>query len=447
MARRVLAVWAVVASLSATAGGIARAENPPLDDGAPAVTTIDEEAAPEIAHDASPSLATLYAFAGGDAGRHPESGLVADKEGNFYGTASGGGRCDGCGLVYMLSPSQDGAGWTYRVLHHFAGGEADGSAPVGTLTVRGNALYGTTAAGGSACDCGTVFRLKPLDRARTRWDYSLLHRFQDRNRGARPLAGLIFGEDGALYGTTSAGGADDSGTIFRMKGGADAGWQLTVLHHFLAARDGGAPRGELVFGEKRMLFGTASGGGRFGEGTVFRLNRNGAYSVVHHFKGTHQPGRDTDGATPQGHLAVGDDGALYGTTARGGDHDVGTIYRLRPTGEGKWVYSVIHHFAGGGDDGSSPRGGLTIESGSLYGTANGGGAEDGGIVYRVTRAAEGWGIEILHAFARNRDGALPHSNLTVRNGALYGTTFVGGSDRRSEACPEGCGSVFTLDPT
>ncbi len=196
-----------------------------------------------------------------------------------------------------------------------------------------------------------------------------------------------------------------------------------------------------------MRFGTTSSGGRFGQGTVFRLTRNGSYAVIHHFKGVAQTGSAKDGAGPEGHLAFGEDGALYGTTVAGGDSDRGVAFRIRPSGEGKWVYSVIHHFAGGAADGRAPRSGLTMDSaGSLYGTAAGGGPHDGGLVYRLARIpGEGWGTEILHAFARSGPGGGPQSHIIARNGALYGTTFAGGSAARSEGCPEGCGSVYQLE--
>lgn len=430
---------AVFAAL--VAAGSARAQDAaPGEAELPAIMEEAQVGAPSPA-----DLETIHTF-GGEAGRRPRGGLVADKEGNLYGTASAGGLCDDCGLVYMLSPPADGgAEWEYRVLHRFAGGEADGKGPLGTLTVRGNAIYGTASAGAGACDCGGIFRLKPRDRARTKWDYSLLYAFEERNRGATPVAGVIFGEDGALYGATSAGGADDAGTIFRLRGGGEA-WRLSVIHHFRAVRDGGSPLGELVFGENRVLFGTASTGGRFGEGTVFRLTRNGGFSAVHHFKGIRQTGSIKDGSGPEGHLTFAEDGTLYGTTARGGNADAGTIFRIRPAGEGRWVYSAIYHFAGDAEGGGTPRAGLTMDSaGELYGTAAEGGPDAGGIVYRVTRTSDGWGIETLHAFDLDgREGGAPHSRLTIREDILYGATGAGGAVARGEECPEGCGSVFQL---
>jgi uncharacterized repeat protein (TIGR03803 family) len=440
MGRRSFAWLAVAAALAAAAP--ARAQDEAMEEPA---TAAEETAEANASGSKAAALDAIHPFRGGEDGGFPRSGLVVDKEGNLYGAAAGG-ECADCGIVYMLSPPVDGeTTWSYRELHRFEGG-SDGAGVAGALTIRGNAVYGATAAGGDpGCDCGTVFRLKPLDRARTRWDYSVLYRLPDRSTGAAP-AGVTFGEDTALYGVTSAGGAGEAGTIFKLKGGGDADWRRVVLHHFSEPRDGGSPRGEPVFGPNRTLFGTTAEGGRFGEGTVFRLTRNGSYAVLHHFRGAKGPGSSADGAEPVGALALGQDGALYGTTLRGGEADLGTVFRLTPTEGGRWLYTIVHHFAGGAEDGAGPRSGLAMNAaGELFGVTAGGGAQDGGALYRLTRIAGGWGVDILHAFdAAGAEGGKPHSRPAVKNGALYGTTMAGGSITAGGACSDGCGTVYQL---
>jgi uncharacterized repeat protein (TIGR03803 family) len=439
MRRRSLVSLAVFAALAAAAPTHAQ-ENAPEE---PETIAAEEAKAATAVVSAAAEAKAIHAFDGGT-GSPGSGGLAFDKEGNLYGVAQDGGDCEGCGVVYMLSPPADGGStWEFRELHRFGGG-ADGAGPKGTLTVRGNAIYGVTSAGGDAnCDCGTVFRLKPIDRARTRWDYSVLYRFPARTTGASPAAGLVFGEDGGLYGSTAAGGAGDAGTIFKLRGGGDAEWRRVVLHHFSAPRDGGAPGGELVVGPNRTLFGTTSSGGRFGAGTVFRLTRNGSYAVLHHFRGADGPGSGSDGASPAGGLVMGEDGALYGATGEGGEAGLGTIFRLKPTSRGKWLYTIVHHFAGGDDDGARPRSGLAAdEAGNVYGATSAGGPNDGGVVFRLKREAGGWGVEILKAFGAEEgaEAGSPASRVAVSDGVLYGAVSAG------TECEEGCGAVYRLGP-
>ena len=148
----------------------------------------------------------LHSFIGGNDGRYPAAGLIADKLGNLYGTTQGGGgnnSCTyGCGTVFTLTP--DG---TETVLHAFAGG-SDGSNPLSTLlrTRNGN-LFGTTNNGST----GTVFKLKPDGTE------AVLHIFGDAGDGFEPLSGVVKDHDGNLYGTTDLGGASGLGTVFVVK--------------------------------------------------------------------------------------------------------------------------------------------------------------------------------------------------------------------------------------
>ncbi len=222
---------------------------------------------------ASYTEAVLFTFPSGSRyadGLFPSAVLLADDSGAFYGTAELGGACPGepvygCGVAFKLTPSE--SGYTQSVLYAFQGG-SDGFWPVAGLIADGSgALYGTTQYGGSA-NLGTVFKLTPSTSGYTE---SNLYAF-DGIDGALPVAGLISDKSGALYGTTSAGGAANQGTIFKLTP-SGSGYTETVLHAFRGApNDGSEPVAGLVSG-KSGIYGTTLTGGASGVGTVFALTQ------------------------------------------------------------------------------------------------------------------------------------------------------------------------------
>lgn len=157
------------------------------------------------------TMTTLYSFTGGIDGANPvePGGLIIDRDGNLYGTTLNGGLFSQ-GTVFELSP--DGAGgWRETVLHSF--NEPGGSYPYASLVfdVAGN-LYGEAQSGGTR-NHGVVFKLSPIDGPS--WRYTVLHNFSGPE-GSTPRYGLTFGNDGNLYGTTDAGGAQNNGTVFEI---------------------------------------------------------------------------------------------------------------------------------------------------------------------------------------------------------------------------------------
>ena len=243
--------------------------------------------------------AVLHNFTGGGDGRYPAGGVVIGKHGELYGTTFQGGSstaCSGygCGIVFQLTPpAKPGGVWTERVLHAFTGGH-DGAYPAADLLIDANGdLFGVTSSGGdpegcSGCGYGTVFELTPAAYARRAWAESVLWRFTGENGdGSVPLAGLTFGQDGALYGTTSAGGVSAScrgsgcGTVFKLKRPAAQSevWTETVLHRFTNS-DGAFPQSVLLPGDNGLFYGTTTYGGSSrncydvplpGCGTLFEL--------------------------------------------------------------------------------------------------------------------------------------------------------------------------------
>jgi uncharacterized repeat protein (TIGR03803 family) len=299
----------------------------------------------------------LYSFKGGKDGYVPDGDLVFDSAGNLYGaTIFGGGKgttCNSlyqyCGTVFELSPPQQKGGkWTEKVLHSFAGIAAgkqsgDGANPNGGLVFNSKgAIYGTAEIGGlasgqcSAGGCGTVFMLEPPKVEGGTWAEEVLDRFSLVNSGAaEPVAGVRFDPSGSLYGTTLGGGNSGSGTIFQLAPRSDGKWVERVLYRFRDGNDGGSPRASVVLDSEGNLYGTASGGGTVGGGTVFRLKYNpqGAwvFGALYTFAGT------PDGSYPASTLVFHDSGELYGTTQESGNTGqacgrigCGTVFEVQP---------------------------------------------------------------------------------------------------------------------
>jgi uncharacterized repeat protein (TIGR03803 family) len=226
------------------------------------------------------SESILYSFQGGLDGRTPATALVADKRGALFGTTLFGGgsmTCkSGCGTVFKLTPTA--SGYRESVLHRFTAGTADGFYPDGTLLVEaGGSLLGTTEFGGTSASCispgedrcGTVFALKPT---RSGYKERIVYNFQGPpNDGAWPMAGLVRGAGGMLYGTTSLGGSGTykcclsgslrgCGATFRLVP-SKSGYRESLLYSFRGGTDGYFPYAGVTAGPHGTLFGTTYYGG------------------------------------------------------------------------------------------------------------------------------------------------------------------------------------------
>jgi uncharacterized repeat protein (TIGR03803 family) len=314
---------------------------------------------------AAPTMTVLHSFTDGSSdGFQATSVLIADSNGNLYGTAAHGGASHG-GVVFKLAPD----GTTYTVLYSFCRlpSCSDGSTPEAGLIVdsAGN-LYGTTTGGGvstSLCaGCGTVFKLAP-DGTET-----VLYSFCSKpgcNDGLGPQAGLIADSTGNLYGTTHDGGGSGCGglgcgVVFKISPGGTE----TVL---TGASDGAGPSAGLIADSAGNLYGTTGDGGAAGQGVVFKVSPGGTETVLHSFTGS-------DGATLQPGLIADSSGNLYGMTTQGGASGQGVVFKLAPAG----TFRVLYSFCGLGlpcSDGAQPFAGLFADSsGNLYGTTIGGGS-------------------------------------------------------------------------
>ncbi|HEY6327619.1 MAG TPA: choice-of-anchor tandem repeat GloVer-containing protein [Candidatus Cybelea sp.] len=309
------------------------------------------------------------------------------------------------------------AGNGYKVIFRF-GGKATGASPgAGPIELTGT-LYGETSAGG-ANNHGTVFSLTTAGKER------VLHSFKGGSDGAAPGYGSLIDVGGTLYGTTQNGGdSKNNGTVFKI---TTAGVEKT-LYRFKGGKDGANPIAALV-AVSGKLYGTTQNGGSSGNGTVFSIATSGVEKVLYSFKG------GSDGANPTARL-TDVSGTLYGTTKNGGggcSTGCGTVFSVSTTGS----EDVLHAFRGAPSDGATPTGGLTDVNGTLYGTTQYAGKVQSnvpyGTVFKITTSGQ---EKLLHTFIY-RDGENPsYGNLTDVSGTLYGSTPNGG--------PNGFGVVFKI---
>jgi uncharacterized repeat protein (TIGR03803 family) len=309
---------------------------------------------------------------------------------------------------------------TFTVLHNFAG-PPDGGVPYASMIYSGGALYGTTYVGGTgACTgnfgitgCGTVFRVNG-----TNGKEAVLHSFKGAPDGTSPTGGLMRDASGSLYGTTVAGGAFNSGTVFKWFRGKE-----TILYGFKGTPDAAYPGGTLVRDPSGNFYGTTGDGGASGVGgAVFKLDTTGNETVIYSFCSQNPNGICLDGKTPNGGLIMDAKGNLYGTTLYGGNTDGGTVFKLDASGNETVLYSFCP-VQGSCTDGAGPEAGLVMDArGNLYGTTPFGGAENGVVFKLDTRGHE----TVLHNFCtkpRCPDGKEPRAGLVLdAKGFLYGTS-------------------------
>jgi len=358
------------------------------------------------------------------------SGLTFDAKGNLYGVTGGGGS-DNQGTIFELRPSAHG--WNLTTLHSFDG--SNGGSPNGGLIfdAAGN-FYGTSLGGSGFEDGGLVFE---MIRKANGWTFNVLYDFCLQYHcpdGGGPDSGVILDASGNLYGTTGGGGEYDGGTVFELTRGSD-GWGHDLLYSFCSesyCRDGQGPIAGLIRHKAGNFYGTTFGGGSYGGGSVFVLQREvgGAWveRVLYSFCSAGFP-RCKDGMRPYAGVVIAGSGDLYGTTEQGGGNTCGettcgTIFKLTPTRSGGWKHTVLYAFPVP-SEGSFPTGGVIVDrAGNLYGATVGGGTGGFGVVYKLARQVSGkWKYTVLHEFDGS-DGGQPLGGLIFdKKGNLYGTAY------------------------
>jgi uncharacterized repeat protein (TIGR03803 family) len=367
------------------------------------------------------SFGVVHDFSGGSDGGNPVDGFVMGPSGILYGTAPSGGD-SGNGVVFRIT----GKG-NERVLHSFAGG-TDGAVPNGGVIMDAHgALFGTTTAGG-ASGAGTVYRARGTKE-------SVLYSFAGGTDGADPQAGLAMDAAGNLYGTTAAGGASGNGTVFELvaPAGKHGMWKEVVLYSFGSGTDGAMPVSGVTLDAAGNLYGTTSLGGDLGFGTIYQLTPGTVWTetVLHSFK------NESDGAYPYAGFISDAKGNLYGAATQGGVNGGGTVFRLAPKKGGGLKFSVLASVPGWGISGAF-RNLLLDDTGTIYGTTHCDGDDNAGTIFKLVPSGHGWTYTLLYTFTGGSDGQFTISNLVLKNGKLYGTTQNGGAN--------GAGVVYTLTP-
>ena len=286
--------------------------------------------------------------------------------------------------------------------------------------------------------------------------FSTLYHFgRSPNDGVQPQGGLIADQAGNLYGATTQGGTSAGGMVFELSPPATSGpWTETLIYNFDSSATGGGfvPEAGLVFDSAGNLYGTTADGGTV-LGTVFELvapaNGSGTWThkVLYNFLG------NPDGELPVSGLIFDQAGNLYGTTFYGGPWNNGTVFELSPPAVegGAWTETVLHAFhfcCNEGIDGANPYGPLLLVGGSLYGTTwDGGGANNSGIVFKLSPPAAGqtkWREQILYTLTGGADGGHSSASLVLHGNNLYGTSQYGGNVAPCANGVPGCGVIFEL---
>lgn len=276
-------------------------------------------------------------------------------------------------------------------------------------------LYGTTSRGGKY-DAGTIFKMTTGGKLTTLHDFHCTSSIC--SEGALPWAGVIQAANGNLYGTTTGGGAHGAGTVYKIS----LAGKLTTLYSFCAqagCADGAYPEAGLIQGIDGSLYGTTNEGGNESQsGTVFKITTSGHLTTLHRFCAqTNCP----DGALPSTALVQAKGGNLYGSTSQAGSEGSGTVFRITPAGR----LTTVHSF--NGCDDPSPSWLLQARDGNLYGTTVASDCIDGGTFFRLTPAGH---PTTLHRFCTQEncaDGASSNGLIQGRNGNFYGTASQGGN--------------------
>ena len=392
------------------------------------------------------TLTTIYSFDGSES-QNPEAGLL-EADGVLYGTASNGGagaegaafrvtRAGALTTVYSFCTEIDCR---------------DGAVPeAGLLQAADRNFYGTTTSAGSNsffAEYGTVFRTTQSGDFTTLYSFCSLPNCAD---GAGPVAGLVEPVGGDLYGTTGVGGVNNNscfmgcGTVFKI----NTAGALTTLYSFCSqpnCADGSGPQAGLVQAADGNLYGTTSAGGMNNEGTIFRITPAGALTTIYNFCSLADC---VDGADPVASLFHSTSGDLYGTTKLGGTNCVpegcGTLFKVTLDGALTTLYSFCAQ--ANCADGRYPAASvIQATDHNVYGTTESAGAnssfDEYGTIFRITPAGALTTLYSFCSLAECKDGAAPVSALLQStDGGIYGTTLMGGVYNTAFG---GDGTIFEL---
>ncbi len=342
-----------------------------------------------------------YSFDDENVGTQPFGALCFGPNDHLYGTTTNGGA------------NWDGTIFEYDIALNQLTKRADFNEPVtGGVTFSGmvladdNMFYGAAFLGG-ANGVGTIYQFDPSTNTLTK-----KQDFTGTDHGSLPLRTPVL-YDGKLYGAAIAGGANSMGVIYEYDPSFDT---FTNIYDFAGGTDGAGPNSTMtVVGS--LLYGTTTGGGVNGNGTIYEFDPSlGTVSFVASFT------EATTGTGDVNIMTLATDGYLYGTTEHGGANDMGTLFQFDPAGP-----SLTTMFTFDGTSGSTPKSGLTLASnGKLYGSTAQGGTGGSGLIFSYD-----YGIDFMSTRVElnlSSAGAYPEAGATkYYDGKLYGMTTKGGS--------------------
>ena len=284
-------------------------------------------------------------------GLSPWGGVIQGSDGRLYGATRHGGATD-AGTLFSINTNGTG----FAIVRSFTTNANDGAYPLNSVIEGSDGrLYGRTLSGGTNSG-SAIFGLNKDGTG-----YIVLHSFASSLPDyTDSYSGLIQGSDGALYGTTFDDGALGRGSVFRLN---KDGTGFQTLHNFEdKIGDGGFPYGTVHEASDGVLYGTTSEGGPDDFGSLYKVNRDGTgYRVLRYFTAT-----NSEGYLPVAPPVEGPGAVLYGTTYFGGTADVGTIYKVNKDGSG---FAFLYEFQDDKQDGWEPNGPMIRGSdGALYGT-------------------------------------------------------------------------------
>jgi len=365
----------------------------------------------------------IHNFSGTD-GDGPFAGLTLDAAGNLYGTTGYGGS-NGCGNIFKLSPH--GSSWVLNQFYSLQSG--DGCEPAARVVFGPNgALYGST--------FNSIFSLRPPPSRPTSvlspWMLTTLYTFgYPYTSGEYPTGDLIFDQAGNLYGAAGFGGIQNEecysgcGTIFELSPSGGGSWTESTLYSFTDSPDGSNPVGVIFDTAGDILGMTSQGGGNSG-GIVFELSRSGSNWVESRL---HSFIFGINGNPAAGLVADGA-GNFYGSAGT-------TIFELSPS-NGGWIYTLLYNLPDSYE--GWPTAPLTLDgAGNIYGTINGYCQLCPGAIFKLTNTSGGWTFTSLHDFTGGDDGSHPSSTVLFdAAGNAYGTASWGGT--------HGDGVVWEITP-
>jgi uncharacterized repeat protein (TIGR03803 family) len=341
------------------------------------------------------------------------------------------------GVIFHFDPNNVAS--TYSIDHVFAGGDLDdGDNPRhDAMTPLNDLLYGTTLEGGTHNN-GIIFSI-----GQDGTDYQVLLSLHN-SIGDESHSCFVVGQNGILYGMTASGGDNGEGVIFSFNPATPtptptatptampANFQ-TLFSFACASSTGKEPHGRLTLDPNlTILYGMTRKGGDHDLGVVFKFDTSdNTYSELHDFAGGHD-----DGATSDHGYVVQSGDHLYGMTTNGGHHDDGVLFRIKTDGSS---FDLLHKFGETHHDGKNPYGSLLLVDNKLYGTTANGGDNDLGTVFVIN--TDGNNYQRLYSFSgqtNNDDGSKPIDNVILVNGWLYGMTTEGGA--------KGQGTIFKVSP-